>query len=677
MRELRVVDAVRGYRWWQSRTTRRAGIAAIVAVIWLAPLVSASAWIGSHRNKQNGTMATTDTTHITNGAALWQHDTQTTAATAATIFSLDATASSYVVDPAFQAYYTAAAGSTTLGAPVTAAFPVRQGWVQFFASGALLLPGNQAATTNATNSAGLPDEVVRDGLVDATSGIVRLPVLHALLTAGSTLPIGGDGSTLTYAALRDATRADAMIVAPTTATVVSADADTQATPAAAVSATTTASTATATVTTTTSITGNIFVPGGTRDKTVIGHVIPAAIWQYINAPANAPDGWRTDFGSPLTEALSFTVTVNGAPHAMLVQAFWRGALLVDMTAIGAQGQPTITPLDTGLDYLRTLGPPAVVVASSQQVWGLGDMAVLDAPVTGNALAHVGVNYPLSLAGQTQWLSGALWYTVRWQGPKTSGTGWAPAQAITFTSPGSGAPAYASFDVLSPTLAAYLNGLGTRNASAVVYDVTRNVYYTYNPSGQFTMASSAKVPIMLTFLTMTESQGREPNDEEMYFLQTMIENSNNDSAQALFDEIGGVGAMSAFLRSVHISGFNGDPDAWGWSTIAPMAMVQMLTLLHEGKVLTAQDRALALNLMEHIESDQQIGVGSTAPAGATVAMKDGWVPAPDGLWAMNSSGIVTVGNETYIIAVYSQHQQSLDDGWAITEKVCGQVGQILA
>ncbi|HLZ23867.1 MAG TPA: serine hydrolase [Ktedonobacterales bacterium] len=663
MRERRVIGAVRSMGWRQSRITQRAGIAAIVAVLWLVPLISMSAWESNHR-PQPARVKATDTFHITNGAALWEHDTRTTAATASASASLNEKLSLHAVDPAFQTYYDTFAGKITLGAPLTVAYPVRQGWVQFFTLGALLLPGSQTTATTDASANALPDEVVRAGLVDSASGIVRLPVLHALLTVGSDIPIGGGDSPLTYATLRDATRAEAMVTAPTNATVISPDSGARSTPAATVSSTATASN-----------TGNVFVPGGTRNTVVIGHIIPAALWQYINQPQIAPGGWQTNFGSPLTEALPFTASVDGSPHAMLVQAFWHEALLVDTTAVDASGQPTIMPLSAGLDYLQTLGPPAATVSANEQVWGSSDLAVLNVPETGNALVHVGLNFPLTLTGETQWLNNALWYGVRWQGLKTSGTGWTLARMITFTPPGSRAPAWAGFDVLSPQLATYLRGLGN-TAGAAVYDVTRNVYYTYNAGGQFIMASSAKVPIMLTFLTMTESQGREPNGNEMYLLQTMIENSDNNSAQALFDEIGGVGPMAAFLHSVHISGFNGNPDAWGWSTITPVAMVQMLTLLHEGKVLTAQDRSLALNLMENIESDEQTGVGTTAPAGATVAMKDGWVPAPDGLWAMNSSGIVTLGDETYVIAVYSQEQQSLQDGWTITEQVCGQVGKLL-
>jgi hypothetical protein len=165
---------------------------------------------------------------------------------------------------------------------------------------------------------------------------------------------------------------------------------------------------------------------------------------------------------------------------------------------------------------------------------------------------------------------------------------------------------------------------------------------------------------------------------MSLLTTMIENSNNNSAQALFDEIGGAPALDNFMHLVGIGNFSAFQDAWGYSTVSPVAMVRLLALLHDGTILTAQDRDLALNLMENIESDERVGVGNTIPSDATVAMKDGWVVAPDKLWAMNTSGIVTRGHETYITSVYSQEDSSLEEGWEIVEMVCSlTAGKLLA
>lgn len=637
MRQQLLTEAVQHTRILRSPLVRSVGIVAIVMVIWLVPIASTSAWwTALHNTKQAASQSAN--TSITNGAALWQHDTRRSAA----IFPLASQTTQFSVDPSFAGYYTSHNGGTTLGNPLTPAYPTADGLIQFFTAGALLRPKN-------TPPASASDDLVRNGLVDRATGIVRLPLLQALLTAGSEAHVGGPDGTLTYVDLRNATLLSAMRPAPAASSPRRPSV---------------------------TVTGDVFVPGGKNGKTVVGHLIPQAIFQYINSSGVSPDGWQTDYGAPLTEALPLTATRNGVAHHLLVQIFSRGGVVEDLDApADGSGTPAIQRLDTGAAYLQTLGPPQVAVVPGTKIWATGDTAITSGPASTTAQAHIGQNFALALTGATSWLNGELWYGVNWQSVRRSGSGWVPATATSFDSPGN-PPTYASFDVLSPQLATYLSGFG-RNVGAVVYDETRGQYYTYNSNNQFIMASSAKVPIMLTFLTMTESQNREPNEDEMYLLTTMIENSDNDSAQALFDEIGGAGPMASFAASAHVSGLNPDPDAWGWSTVSPMAMVQFLALLHDGKLLNAQDRSLALNLMENIEPDQQNGVGNTAPSGATVAMKDGWVPAPDGLWAMNSSGIVTAGKETYMIAVYTQEDNQLSDGWTITQNVAGTVGKLLA
>ncbi len=326
------------------------------------------------------------------------------------------------------------------------------------------------------------------------------------------------------------------------------------------------------------------------------------------------------------------------------------------------------------------------------IWALADTPVLSAAGTGKVTVHVGQQFPLTLLGGEATVKGALWYQVAWKSPHASGIGWVPAKAVTFTSPGNVA-GWAAFDVLSPDLAMYLNGEGG-NVAAVVYDTTRQRYYTYNMDGRFITGSSIKVPIMLAFLDKAENEGREPTDDELCLLTHMIENSDNDAASAFFygypydmcgdnfEPIGRAAGLSSYLKQIGITGLDPDDDAWGYSTISPLTMVKLLTLLDAGKILTQQDRNLAFNLMENIESDQQVGVGDTAPNGATVAMKDGWLQAdgPDGPetgpWSMNSSGIVTLGKETYIISVYTANNNALEDGQAIAEHVCRVVASAL-
>ncbi len=674
-----------------------------------------------------------------NGADHWHGDGRVTAP----IFDFSISGTQSVqVSPLFKRYYSSHSGSASLGAPLTAAFPTEVGWIQFFGSGALLLPTMQQTLASYKDQA--LGEMIKAGVKDADSGIIRLPLLQALLTVGSQVPVGGDGSPLTYVDLRQATNPELMVTAPppdhSTSMAVEVDREsvprtltaptatptvtpTAATtyqeddrgpirvlktvtppavaptvaPTAAPTVTPTAATTyqeddrgplfkratppapqfTATATTATAspaIDRVVFIQTGTRAEQTVGHLIPQSIWNYINRADVSPDGWQTDFGTPLTEPLSFAFTKQGSTHQLLVQAFLYDGVILDQSNPGA-GRSGIQRLDTGLAYLRTFGPPTVVLDTQKTTWTLGETALVDGPSMTHALAHVEQNFPLTLLGETTWQKGKLWYHVGWTVPNQAGAGWVPADAVTFTSPGP-VPSWASFDVLSPSLQAYLVSQGN-NAAAVVYDVTRQSYYTYHARSQFIVASSMKVPIMLTFLDMVEQQGREPNDDELGLLTTMIENSDNDAASALYyNEIGGAAGVANYLHKIGVTGLIPDPDAWGYSLITPLTMVNLLTMLYQGQILTPPDRQLALNLMEHVETDQRTGVGDTAPTGAIVAMKNGWVPGPDDLWVMNTSGIVKVGQQTYIISVYTQGLPSLDDGHAIVQHVCGAVASLL-
>ena len=574
-------------------------------------------------------------TLVLNGAARWNNDSETTAPT----FDFSSSGNStqdIAISPLFADYYSSHQAASNLGKAVTVAFSTHQGWVQFFQFGALLLLSPQSQRLK---GAGDPlASLLALGVKDAATGTVRLPLLQTLLTVGSEVPVGGDGSSFTYADLRKATAPALLVPAPATSQ-------------------------------------GGFIKGGTRAGKAVGHVIPRSLWNYITRTDISPDGWQMDFGSPLTEALAFSLLKDGHVHHMLVQGFWRDAVILDQDSVDAAGQPLIERLETGVAYLRTVGPPAVSVQKQQTIWTQSDTALLDTAGTGLAVAHMEEDFPLILLGETTWKMGMLWYHVQWSVPKQLVSGWVSAAAATFSSPGD-VPGRASIDALSSDLATYLASLDP-NVNAVVYDVTHQRYYTYNATAQFIMGSSMKVPIMLTFFDMIERQGREPTAREMVLLTTMIENSNNDSASILYySEIGGAQGVARYLQSIHVPDLQPDPDAWGYSVVTPQAMVKLLTDLYEGTILTAYHRQLAFYWMEHIESDQQVGVGDTAPAGATVAMKDGWLSGPDNLWAMNSSGIVMNGQETYIIAVYTHGQPTLGNGQAIARRVCSTVAQLL-
>jgi Beta-lactamase enzyme family len=587
--------------------------------------------------------------HLPRGARAW------VSATAITPLADDDAnfgAQTYPVDAQLAAGYAAHGGLTTLGAAITPAFTCNLGLAQFFANGALLQVSQGSAPQQAATSADhdLAPELARDGDLDATTDVEWLPLSHALLAGGSAALIGGAGSDLTYAKLRQATlpvelRAEPASVkqhikpnAPLPQSVTQGD--------------------------------GAFVVEGSRGGAFVGHSIPAPIWSYITQAQVAPHGWQRDIGEPLTEPLSLTVTgSDGQPHHLLTQAFWQTIIVSDLDAPQAT---TMQPI--GLDYLHTFGAPTAYPSAGGRFWTTQDGALRTSPGARALAVSLNTNAAVTLTGAAQWSQGTLWYAVNWASPSRKGGAWIATTALSATQPSG--PTTAGFDALSPSLASYLSGLG-EDAGVQVDDLSRNMIYTYHPGNMFIMASSAKVPLLVSYLTMIESQGRGPNSFEMATMTAMIEQSDNNAAQVIYDTIGYDAGQQSYMRSWGITDYSPNSNGWGWGEWSPSDMAHLLSLLQTGKVLNSSDRALAFNLMESIESDQRFGVGDTAPSHATVAMKDGWVTGPDGSWFVNTSGIVTVGSETYIITVYTGEQNSFGSGQDIVNHVCGAVAQALA
>jgi hypothetical protein len=633
-------------------------VGSAVSLLLLSLLVTSSIWpaarvlLATHRQtlhaKPPAPAMSERSAQAISGALDWDDATQTTQASVSVPTTAQAGAT---LDPAFQAYYQKHGGTAALGTPLTPGFQTPDGWMQFFTNTALLQPAH-AATATSTPAAGLGGTndpittLIHQGIHDSATGIVELPLLHSLLVAGSEASLLGPAGGMTYIDLRTATASQHMVIG----SLDKSSADT------------------------------VFVPEGIVSGKLAGHQVPTALWDFINSPSVAPDGWQVDFGVPLTEALPGTLTAsNGSVHQVLIQAFWQTVLVLDQDDTDASGAPLIQRLALGHDYLATFGYPAATTTAGVKVWLNGSTVVRGAPAeSGVALAHLGLNWPVTLSGAAQWVAGALWYQITWHAARDSGTGWLPASTTTSSAPpaGSNGMGQASLDALSPSLAGYLAQLNG-DAGVAIYDVTRNQYYSDYGDNTYVMGSSAKIPIILTYLNWVEQQGRGLINDEDWLMQTMIENSNNDSAQTLFDTDGGDPAIISYLQSIGLGGYTSNPNGWGWATFSPGMMVRLLWKLYDGHILNGHDRSYVLNLMSNVEADQRFGVGDTAPSGASVAMKDGWLTAPDGLWAANSSGIVTSSHETYIISVYTAEQSDLNTNRSILQHVCAAVVPLLA
>jgi beta-lactamase class A len=147
---------------------------------------------------------------------------------------------------------------------------------------------------------------------------------------------------------------------------------------------------------------------------------------------------------------------------------------------------------------------------------------------------------------------------------------------------------------------------------------------------------------------------------------MIENSDNTAAETLFEDAGG---RSALVTSGPQLGLKdtvpGPGDYWGLTATCATDYITLLQNLVRptGGPLTAASQAYVLGLMRNVEADQRWGVGVTADAGTDFANKNGWlsVDNDNGLWLVNSTGVLTIDGQQVLMVVLTQHDPDFQTG----------------
>jgi len=220
------------------------------------------------------------------------------------------------------------------------------------------------------------------------------------------------------------------------------------------------------------------------------------------------------------------------------------------------------------------------------------------------------------------------------------------------------------DPFSAVMTAYLAGrAGT--VLAAVYDMRTGQTWTLGRGQPQATASIVKVDILEALLA-GNPDGLSAADQAL--AQSMIEDSDNDAATALWNAAGGPGGLVAYNASAGLR--QTTPSAclacagfpwpgWGLTTTTPADQVLLLRQLLAGPLLSRADRDYAMSLMENVEPGQRWGVSAGVPAGERVALKNGWVPltAADGNWQINSEGWVSGGGRNYLVAVLASGNPS--------------------
>jgi hypothetical protein len=209
------------------------------------------------------------------------------------------------------------------------------------------------------------------------------------------------------------------------------------------------------------------------------------------------------------------------------------------------------------------------------------------------------------------------------------------------------------------------------------DIDTGARYSYGATGGMRVGSVYKLLVLETLLLQHQDEGSQLDDGEMSLAAPMIENSDNTSGYQLFLDIGGNDGLSngaKRLGMTHTIPGQSDPTLTTSSAADGLALVRNLVSPHP---LSRYSRSVALDLLRNVESDQRWGVGAVADRGTTFANKNGWLQVDnsngpdeddDGRWLVNSVGIVTVHHQQVLMAVFTQHSYSLDDGIGLVESL---------
>jgi hypothetical protein len=186
------------------------------------------------------------------------------------------------------------------------------------------------------------------------------------------------------------------------------------------------------------------------------------------------------------------------------------------------------------------------------------------------------------------------------------------------------------------------------------------------------ASIVKVEIMATALLETQEDGGGIPPSEGALMPPMIEQSDDDAASTLWNDVGGRSAVAQDDAALGLTSTT-PSYSWGLTTTTAVDQVDLVkAFAFPNAVLSTQSRSYGLSLMENVESGQNWGVTGGVPPGVTVALKNGWFPLSANDWQVNSIGYISGDGRNYVLAVLTDDDPSEAYGISTIEELSGLV-----
>jgi beta-lactamase class A len=240
------------------------------------------------------------------------------------------------------------------------------------------------------------------------------------------------------------------------------------------------------------------------------------------------------------------------------------------------------------------------------------------------------------------------------------------RGVTCSSPGT-AQAQAAARRLQQAIATAVDDAPQR-ISVAVQDWKGSVTCSFKGAVAHDSASIVKVLTLAALLRERAEDGRSLSATEKRLATSAITVSDNSAQSSLWSRIGGTSGAAAFMRAADMTHSTpASSGKWGLTQATASDELQLLREITHGDVLTDDDADYLLGLMRQVDPAQSWGISAGAPAGSTVAIKNGWLGETSG-WHINSIGYVTGDDYEVTLAVLSAGSPSMDAGVDAVEKV---------
>lgn len=169
-------------------------------------------------------------------------------------------------------------------------------------------------------------------------------------------------------------------------------------------------------------------------------------------------------------------------------------------------------------------------------------------------------------------------------------------------------------------------------------------------------------------------------------EAAVENSDNAAGYRLFLDLGSQSGMSSVFQNFGMTHTKpGVTDPTFTTTGAPDCLKLLKNLVQPG-ALSKSQRSYVLGLMRNVEADQRWGVGVVADKGTDFANKNGWLSidnsngpgeTDNGLWAVTSLGVLTIGGDQVLMAVLTKHQPDMETGVRLVENIAKAIAPVVS